>query len=65
MIVVVPNKLRDAIVAAIDAKLAGRDCNSVERDRIFHTLLNYYNENGIIPDFDLKKITHIAGEGNP
>lgn len=55
MFVVVPDDLYDAIQAKLDD--AFKDCPGATKDRdfLYHELLNYYNEHGIIPDFSLVK----------
>ena len=55
MFYVVPNELRDAINANIDAALV--DCPDAAADReIFYAqLLEYFNEHGVVPTFTLQK----------
>jgi len=55
MFVIVPNELSNAIYAKIDAAIA--DCPDASKDReaFFQQLLDYYNDNGVIPDFSLVK----------
>lgn len=55
MLVIVPNALSDAIYAAIDKALNGRPCVPEERESLYHRLLGYYDEHGVIPDFTLRE----------
>lgn len=55
MIVVVPNELSDAIDKKITLALSGRSCSEKDREIIRNQLIGYYNEHGIIPDFDLSR----------
>ncbi len=52
-LLIVPNHVRDAIEAAIDKELNGRPLEAAEREDIYHDLLRYYDEHGVIPDFSL------------
>ena len=52
--VVIPNVLIDTINAAIDSALAGRPCDEASREYIFYSLLDHYDEHGVIPDFSLE-----------
>jgi len=55
MLVIVPNCLSDQIYAKLDAAFA--DVPEAEKDRevLYRQLLEYFNENGIVPDFSLVK----------
>lgn len=55
MIVIVPNHLRDAINEKLDA--AFKEVPEAEKDRdvLYHKLLEYFDEHGVIPDFKLQK----------
>ena len=55
MLVIVPNCVSDNINAKLDAAIA--ECPGAEKDRdeLYQMLLNYFNENGIVPDFSLAK----------
>lgn len=54
-LVVVPNSLRDLLLAAIDKALVGRPCDDESREILYQQLLDYYDEHGTIPDFDLRE----------
>lgn len=56
MIVVVPNHVRDAIKAKIDAQLMMNPDAASERKRIYEQLLRYYDEHGTVPDFTLARL---------
>ena len=51
--VVVPNSLRDAIYAKIDPQLEKLPELKDQRENIYGELLAYYDEHGVIPDFEL------------
>ncbi len=51
---IVPNFISDRINAAIDKVLDGRPIDPDERQSVFHLLLDYFDEHGTIPDFELK-----------
>lgn len=57
MFLVVPNDLSDLIHAAITKALGGRPCDDESRDVLYRQLLDYYDEHGVIPDFDLRATT--------
>ena len=50
---IIPNSLRDAISAKLDAAIA--ECPAAEEDRevLYEQLLDYFDEHGRIPDFSL------------
>lgn len=54
--VIVPNELRDAINAKLDAAIS--KCPDAEQDReaLYSQLLAYFDEHGEIPDFDLANV---------
>ena len=52
--VIVPNSLRDAIYAKVDAAIFGAPDAAPDREYFYGVLLNYFNEHGVIPDFKLK-----------
>jgi len=56
-LVIVPNDLRDKIHTAIDEALGGRPCSNEDREILYGQLLDYFDEHGCIPDFDLKEQT--------
>jgi hypothetical protein len=53
--VIVPNDLRDTINAKLDA--AFLKCPDAEKDRdvLYQQLLDYFDDMGVIPDFELGK----------
>lgn len=55
MLVIVPNAVSQAINNALD--MAIKECPEAEgsRDALYHELLQYFDENGVIPDFSLCK----------
>lgn len=60
MYVIVPNHVSDAINEALDKALKQMgtiEAEKAEKSRgsLYNALLNYYNENGQVPDF---KIVH-------
>ena len=59
--VIVPNQLRDAIYAEIDAK-APKGIDSMDRDVLYKQLLIYYDEHGVIPDFTIERARALEGE---
>jgi hypothetical protein len=55
MLVIVPNSLRDAINAKLDAAIAQAPDAEKDRDVLYGQLLAYFNEHGVVPDFSLVK----------
>ena len=55
MIAIIPNELRNAINKKLDAAI--KEVPEAEKDRgeLYHQLLCYFDEHGIIPDFKLIK----------
>jgi hypothetical protein len=58
MFVIVPNHVSDAINAALDNALKAMgtiEAEKAEKERkhLYAALLDYYNENGAIPDFKI------------
>lgn len=53
--VIIPNDLRDQIYAAIDEQLQFVPEAKPDREHFYQTLLNHYNEFGVIPEFSLEK----------
>lgn len=53
-VVVIPNELHDAIHAKITEALKGRLMAEDEREVHYQQLLEYYDINGVIPEFELK-----------
>jgi hypothetical protein len=66
MLVIVPNCLRDEINAAIDTALIGHPDAEPDREIFYDTLLAYFNEHGVIPEFTLEKraTTRAPGKGD-
>ena len=52
-LVIVPNHVSDAIHAALDKAAEGLILTKDEREQHYNTLLNYFDENGVIPNFKL------------
>lgn len=52
--VIVPNTLREAIYAKVDAAIAEQPAAAPDREYFYGVLLDYYDEHGAIPDFTLK-----------
>lgn len=50
---VVPNSLRDELYARIDAQIEQCPQAGPDREVIYHRLLRYFNEHGVIPEFEL------------
>lgn len=55
MLVIVPNSLRDAINAKLDAALAACPAAAPDRDLFYRQLLAYFNDHGVVPDFTLER----------
>ena len=58
MLVVVPDTLRVAIDKKLDTAIAQHPDAAKDRDELFRQLLSYFNEHGVVPDFDLVKKQH-------
>ncbi len=54
-LVIVPNYVRDAINAKLDAAIAEEPEAAKERDQLYNTILAYFSEYGSLPEFTLKK----------
>ena len=54
--VIVPNELRDAINKKLDEKSEGLIYPESDRELMYNQLLDYYDNHGVIPDFDLKQV---------
>lgn len=52
--VIVPNSISDAIYAKVDAAIANAPDAAPDREYFYSVLLNYFNDHGEIPDFELK-----------
>ena len=55
MLVIVPNSLRAQIYQAIDEQLAEHPDAAPDREIFYETLLSYFNEHGVVPDFSLQR----------
>jgi hypothetical protein len=54
-LVIVPNEVSEAIRKTIDKAAEGLIISSEEYDQHYNTILNYYDEHGIIPEIKLTK----------
>jgi hypothetical protein len=52
---VVPNELSDEINRRLDEQIALVPDAEKDRDVLYHGLLTYFNEHGVIPDFSLAR----------
>jgi hypothetical protein len=52
---VIPNSLRDAINEKLDNAFAGMDVKAEDRESVYNQLLNYFDEHGYIPEFEITK----------
>jgi len=55
--VIVPNEVRDAINAKLDAAIAACPQAAKDRTALYNQLLAYFDDHGEVPDFDLTKNT--------
>ncbi len=55
MLVIVPDVLRDAINAKLDAAFAACPDAAKDRDAFYQQLLAYFNANGVVLDFTLER----------
>jgi hypothetical protein len=55
MLAIVPNSLRDAINAKLDAAFVQWPDAVKDREELYRQLLGYFNEYGVVPDFSLVK----------
>jgi hypothetical protein len=55
MVLIIPNYVADAINAKLDIALA--ECPEAvgDRDALYHQLLGYFDEHGVIPNFSLQR----------
>lgn len=60
--VIVPNVIRDKINAKLDAAFARVPDAAKDRDELYQTLLSYFDQHGVVPDFELQKREPIASE---
>jgi hypothetical protein len=54
-LVIVPNELRDAINAKLDAAIATEPGAALDRDELYSQLLAYFDEHGQLPEFVIAK----------
>ena len=57
MIAILPNFVRDAINEKLDAAFTEQSEAVIHRDIYFQKLLEFYDDNGYIPDFQITKTT--------
>lgn len=55
MLVIVPNSLRDAINAKLDAAFVECPDAATDRDELYQKLLEYFDKHGSLPGFSLVK----------
>lgn len=55
MMLIVPNYVRDAINAKLDAAIAEVPDAAKDRDHLYQMLLSHFNEHGDVPEFTLTK----------
>jgi hypothetical protein len=55
MLVIVPDSLRDAINAKLDAEIAKHPDAAADREILYGQLLDYFNALGVLPDFTLER----------
>lgn len=53
--VIVPNYVADAINKALDKAIAEEPNAAKDREELYQQLLNFFDENGYVPDFSLLK----------
>ena len=53
--IIVPNELRDEINAKLDAAIEECPGASKDRDALYNQLLEYFDEHGELPEFEIKK----------
>jgi hypothetical protein len=53
MLYVVPNWLRDEIHRRLDAQFALVPDAEKDREALYSSLLSFFNEHGVLPDFSL------------
>jgi hypothetical protein len=51
--VIVPNDIRDAINAKLDAAILAVPDAAKDRDALYEQLLDYFDQHGVVPDFTL------------
>ena len=53
MLVIVPDELADVINAKLDTAIAKVPEAKEDRETLYQQLLEYFNEHGVVPDFEL------------
>ena len=53
MFLIVPDSLREAIDAKLDAALALVPDAAMDREHLYHELLAFFDEHGYLPDFTI------------
>lgn len=61
--VIVPDSLRLAIEAKLDAAIAGVPDAAKDRDELYRQLVGFFHEHGYIPEFTLGKVERVTAEG--
>jgi hypothetical protein len=56
MMLIVPTYIIDAINAKLDAALADVPDAAKDREHLYSSLLTYFSEHGVIPDFSIAKV---------
>ena len=54
-IIIVPNALSDAINEQLDAAYLSCPGAAIDREQHYQIMLNYFDEHGTLPEFELKK----------
>ena len=54
-LVIVPDSLRLAIDAKLDAAIAAVPDAAKDREHLYHELLCYFDDHGVLPEFSLEK----------
>ena len=52
---IVPERLRETLMAAIDKALNGRPCTDKDREILYGQLLAFFDQHGCIPEFTLNE----------
>ena len=55
MLLIVPDSLRHAINAKLDAAIAEHPDAERDREALYSHLLSFFNEHGYVPEFTLQK----------
>lgn len=60
MFVIVPNSLHDEINAKLDIAIAKVPDAEKDREVLYQQLLEYFDEHGVVPDFELQRRQHVS-----